>query len=78
MSEQGIAFITFLNMSPVFKGGASLAVGLVALLFAFWMRQRWHEPLSWQFRIFIGVALFVTLFGLFVLVFQPRWWQLPY
>jgi uncharacterized membrane protein HdeD (DUF308 family) len=78
MSQWGIDFIKFTNMSPLFKGSASLAAGLLALLFAFWMHKRWKEPLQWQFLIFIGVAAFIVLFGLFVLVFQPQWWKLPY
>jgi len=78
MSQWGIDFIKFTNMSPIFKGGSTLTVGLIALLFAFWMHKRWKEPLEWRFLIFIGVAAFVTLFGLFVLVFQPQWWKLPY
>ena len=78
MSEFGTKLIQFTNYSPIFKGGAVAAVGLVALLFALWMNRRWKEPLRGRFLVFIGVASFVTLYGLFVLIFQPQWWRLPY
>jgi hypothetical protein len=78
MSEWGVNFIKFTNMNPLFKGGATLVIGLIALLFAWWMHKRWKEPLQGTFLVYIGVAAFVTLFGLFVLVFQPQWWKLPY
>ncbi|OGB90784.1 hypothetical protein A2625_07055 [candidate division WOR-1 bacterium RIFCSPHIGHO2_01_FULL_53_15] len=78
MSEWGVRFIEFTNLSPVFKGGSVALVGLVALLFAFWMNKRWREPRKGGFLVFIGVAAFVALYGLFVLIFQPQWWKLPY
>lgn len=78
MSAWGIRFIQFTNMSPIFKGGSVTVVGLIALLFAFWMNRRWKEHLEGGFLVFIGVSIFITLFGLFVLIFQPQWWKLPY
>lgn len=78
MSEWGVKFIQFTNMSPVFKGGSTAIVGLIALLFAYWMHKRWKEPLKGGFLVFIAVAAFVVLYGLFVLIFQPQWWKLPY
>lgn len=78
MSEQGVRFIQFINMSPAFKGGSVALVGLVALFFAFWMVRRWKEPLKGGFLAFIGAAVFVTLFGFFILIFRPQWWRLPY
>jgi len=78
MSETGVKFIQFINMNTVFKGGSVAIVGLVALLFALWMMRRWNEPLKGGFLVFIGVAVFVSLFGFYTLVFQPPWWRLPY
>ncbi|MFH1576784.1 MAG: hypothetical protein ABID35_04490 [Candidatus Margulisiibacteriota bacterium] len=78
MKEFGTKLIQFSNMSPVFKGTSITVAGLLALLFAFWMRKRWNEPLQGGFLVFIGLAAFVVLYGLFILIFQPQWWKLPY
>ncbi|MDD4178666.1 MAG: hypothetical protein PHH14_01270 [Candidatus Margulisbacteria bacterium] len=78
MSEWGIKIIQFTNMSPLFKGGMTAVVGLAALLFALYMNVRWKEPLKGGFLVFIGVAIFIVFWGLFILVFQPQWWKLPY
>jgi hypothetical protein len=78
MSDFAVKFIQYTNLSPLFKGASVTAVGLCALLFALWMRWRWQEPLRPGFLVFIGVTLFIILFGLFGLIFQPPWWQLPY
>ena len=78
MSESGAKFIQFLNMSPLFKGTSLVLVGLVALLFAWWMNKRWKEPLKNGFLVFIGLSIFIVIYGLFILIFQPQWWKLPY
>ncbi|MFA6548517.1 MAG: hypothetical protein WCT39_01110 [Candidatus Margulisiibacteriota bacterium] len=78
MSEFNVKLVQIINLSPLFKGSAVLIIGLLALLFAWWMNKRWKEPLQGGFLVFIGVAVFVVLFGLFILVFQPQWWKLPY
>jgi len=65
-------------MSPWFKGGSVTIVGLTALLFAWWMKKRWQEPVRGGFVVFVGLAAFITLFGLFILLFHPQWWRLPY
>jgi hypothetical membrane protein len=78
MNEGLVRFVSFTNMDPTFKGGSVALVGLLALLFAFWMNRRWKEPLKGGFLVFIGSAVFFVLYGIFVLVFQPQWWKLPY
>ena len=78
MSEFGAKFIQFLNMNPVFKGSSVTIVGLLALLFALWMRTRWKEPVRGGFIVFFGFSIFIILYGLFILVFKPNWWALPY
>ena len=78
MTEWGTRLIEFTNMDPIFKGGSTAVVGLLALLFASWMVKRWKEPRKGGFLVFIGVAVFITAYGLFVLIFQPQWWKLPY
>jgi hypothetical protein len=78
MNEGLVRFVAYTNMDPTFKGGSVAIVGLLALLFAFWMNRKWKEPLKGGFLVFIGVAAFAVLYGLFVLIFQPQWWKLPY
>jgi hypothetical protein len=74
----GVRLIQFMNMHPVFKGSSVTMVGLLALFFALWMRRRWEEPFRGGFLVFVILAVFITLYGLFILIFQPQWWKLPY
>lgn len=78
MSDWGVKFIQFTNMSPIFKGASVTVVGLLALLFALWMKERWKEPLKGGFLVFISLSVFIILYGLYILIFQPQWWKLPY
>jgi hypothetical protein len=78
MNEFLIKLVQTTNMNPVFKGSSVTLVGLLALLFAWWMNKRWKEPLRGGFLVFVGLAIFITLFGLFILIFRPNWWALPY
>ncbi|MDD5593885.1 MAG: hypothetical protein PHG97_04005, partial [Candidatus Margulisbacteria bacterium] len=78
MNESLIKFVQLTNMNPIFKGASVTVVGLIAILFALWMMRRWKEPLNGGFLVFIGVSIFIVLYGLFVLIFQPQWWRLPY
>lgn len=73
-----IKIIQFTNMNPVFKGGAAIIAGLSALMFALWMRKRFDEPATIFYKIFVGLCIFIVLYGSFVLVFRPNWWALPY
>jgi len=78
MNEFGVRIIQFTNMNPIFKGASVTIVGLLALFFALWMRDKWKEPLRGGFLIFIGFSIFIILYGLFILIFRPQWWSLPY
>ena len=78
MSELKVRLLQFVNMNPVFKGSSVIIVGLLALLFALWMRAKWKEPLKGGFLVFIGLAVFIVLYGFFILIFRPNWWALPY
>jgi hypothetical protein len=78
MNEFGVRLIQFTNMNPVFKGASVTIAGLMALLFALWMKERWKEPLKGGFLVFIGLSIFIILYGLFILIFRPQWWSLPY
>lgn len=74
----GEKLILFTNTSPIFKGSAVIIAAIIALLFAFWMKKFWKEELKGGFLVFIGIAVFVLFYGLFILVFQPHWWNPPY
>jgi putative flippase GtrA len=78
MEPWKVAFIQITNTNPTFKGLSVIIAGLIALLFAYWMNKRWKEPLKGGFLVFIGLAVFIVLYGLFILVFQPHWWNPPY
>ena len=78
MQELGDKLIVFSNLSPIFKGSSITLAALVALFFAYWMRERWQEPVRGGFLVFISLAGFTLLYGLFILIFQPHWWVLPY
>lgn len=78
MREFGAKLIAFSNQSPTFKGTTVAIIGLLALLFAYWMQKRWQEPVRGGFLVFICIAVFIVFYGLFILIFQPNWWALPY
>ena len=78
MNDWGVTFIQITNMSPIFKGLSVTIVGLLALLFSWYMKEKWKEPLKGGFLVYIGISVFILLYGLFVLIFQPQWWKLPY
>jgi len=78
MNDWRITFIEVTNMSPVFKGTTVIIIGLLALLFSWWMKEKWKEPLKGGFLVFIGLSIFIVIYGLYILVFQPNWWKLPY
>jgi len=74
----GEKLVQFTNTSPIFKGSAIIVVAVIALLFAFWMKKVWKEELKGGFLVFIGIAVFVLLYGLLILILQPHWWNPPY
>ena len=78
MSEFGVKLMQFLNFSHLFKGGSVIIVGLLALLFSWWMKEKWQEPVKGGFLFFVGLSIFITLYGLFILLFKPNWLALPY
>ncbi len=78
MEPRGTGFIIFMNTSPFFKGITVIIAGLIGLGFSCWMVKRWREPMSLQFMIFIGLSIFIALYGLFILIFQPQWWIPPW
>ncbi len=73
---EAIAKIT--NFSPIFKGLGLLILACLALLFAYLMNKKFKEPKTAQYYLFVGLAIFIFLYGLIVLIFRPNWWALPY
>ncbi len=78
MEPKGINFFIATYSSPIFKGISVTIIGFIALAFSYWMIKKWKEPLSWQFKIFIGLSIFIVFYGLFILIFQPQWWNPPW
>ena len=74
----GARIIQITSMSPIFKGLLTLIVGTLALLFVWYMKKKKNEPDSIGFRIFTALAIFIVIYGLFILIFQPQWWLPPY
>ncbi len=70
-------WVRYANESPIFKGSAICLVALLALAFAWWRKER-GEKLQGGFLVFICLAIFIFLFGLFLLILQPHWWNPPY
>lgn len=66
------------NHSPIFKGTALVVLGILALMFSYFMKKKWNEKKSFGFSLFQGIAIFIVLFGLFILIYRPNWWGLPY
>ncbi|OGC18618.1 hypothetical protein A3J90_03155 [candidate division WOR-1 bacterium RIFOXYC2_FULL_37_10] len=66
------------NFSHVFKGLSLILLGIFALLFVYYMKQRWQEPKSFKLILFVIIACFIIIYGFFILVFNPNWWMLPY
>ena len=78
MSEFRVRLLQFINMNPIFKGSSVIIVGLLALLFVLWMRAKWKEPFKGGLLVFIGLAVFIVLYGFLILILRPNWWVLPY
>jgi hypothetical protein len=76
--EFGVRVIEFTNMSPLFKGISVTIVGILALLFVYLVNKRWKQPIKGGFKVFAFLSVFIFLYGLFILIFQPQWWSLPY
>ena len=74
----GVKLIMFMNSSTLFKGASVALAGLVALGVWYYMKTKWKEPDSFGFKVFFYFSVFVILYGLFILLFRPGWWKLPY
>ncbi|MCX5726770.1 MAG: hypothetical protein NT030_06335 [Candidatus Saganbacteria bacterium] len=77
MNDLGVKIIELTNSSPIFKGIATIIVGSIALYSALYLKKK-GEPDSLGLKIFTYLSIFVILFGLFILIFRPAWWKLPY
>ena len=75
--ETGLKILTFVNKSPVFKGTALIILAMLSLLFALWVGKREKEK-DFNFWLFVSFAVFIFIYGLFILIIRPNWWLLPY
>ena len=78
MTEFTANLIVFMNQNPIFKGLSVIIAGLVGLLFWLYMKDRWKEPESFGFKVFLYFTIFVILYGAWILIVRPGWWKLPY
>ncbi|MFA5875840.1 MAG: hypothetical protein WC901_04040 [Candidatus Margulisiibacteriota bacterium] len=78
MNDFGVKLIEFSNTSPIFKGGATTLVGILALVFVLWFMKKTGRKWEIGQKVFLGLAVFIVLYGLFILIFQPHWWNPPY
>ena len=76
MFEIGLKLITFMSQRPVFKGWALIILGLLALLFA-WVYKGKGNKIEGSLWVFILVAVFILVFGIWILIFSPQWWLPP-
>lgn len=76
-SELGVKIIRFVATSPIFKGVGLIVLGLLAILFALYFRRLSKKSIL-GFYIFIGISVFLILYGVFLLIVRPDWWKLPY
>ena len=73
-----VSISQFTNFSHLFKGLGMVLLASFALLFAYWMDKKWKDPKTTYYYIFVALAVFILLYGMFILVFRPNWWSLPY
>jgi len=76
MVEFGIKLITFMSQRPVFKGWALILLGILSLLFA-WIYKGKGKKVEGSLWVFILVAAFILVFGIWILIFSPQWWLPP-
>ncbi|MBU0687172.1 MAG: hypothetical protein KKB81_04915 [Candidatus Margulisbacteria bacterium] len=78
MYELGIRIIEFTNTSPIFKGGATTLVGVIALIFVLLFMRKTKRTWELGQKVFLALAIFIILYGLYILILQPQWWNPPY
>ncbi len=74
--EGFVRFLTFINQSWKFKGTGLLALGVLALLFAYYLQKRGNSR-DYSFWLFVTVSLIIVLYGAVILLLQPAWWNPP-
>ena len=78
MHDFGVQMIEFTNTSPFFKGGATMLVGILALGLVLWFMNKTKRQWEIGQKIFVVLSVFIILYGLFILIAQPHWWNPPY
>ena len=62
--------------SPIFKGLGFVGLGAVGLTFG-WRAHQKGEKMEFGFSLYLILAAFILLYGLFLLVLRPHWWTPP-
>ncbi|MCX5751335.1 MAG: hypothetical protein NT099_06690 [Candidatus Saganbacteria bacterium] len=74
--DLGAQIIVITNTSPFFKGIAVIIAGALALWFARSYKADKEEDFGR--KVFTYLAIFIILYGIFLLVLRPQWWNPPY
>lgn len=74
--ESGAGAIRFVSENPVFKGSMLILLSLIAFSsVAVMLRNGRKRDLN--FWIFFTAAALIFIYGLFILIARPLWWQPP-
>lgn len=74
--ETGVRAIRFISESPLFKGSALIVLALIAFLSAVLMAKSGRKK-DLNFWVFVAVASIILIYGTYILVMRPQWWQPP-
>ena len=72
-----IKIVTFMSQNPIFKGSGLIVLSVLALVFANWLKGKGKKP-SFELWVFIGVAVYILVYGIYILIFRPNLWSPPY
>ena len=72
-----LRFVQQMSTDALYKGVGLILLGCVASSFALWVKRRGDPPsLGWY--LFLGIALFILGYGIFLVMVQPPWWHVPH
>ena len=78
IQDFGIKIIRYTNESPLFKGPALVILGLVALWFVWNVTVNKNKKIEKGSLVCAILAIFIILYGLFITIIRPMWWNPPY
>lgn len=71
-----LRFFQQMSTHALYKGVGLILLGLSALGFAWWARRR-GERNSFGYWFFVSLAGFIFLYGAYLVLTRPDWWQVP-